>query len=320
MNANRSLTGGARLGFFNATWPFAKLTATEDSLTLKVAFMGSFTFTPDQVVRIDQYVRIPFAGWGIRIQHDVPHYPSKIIFWYLGFPSTVFQYIKDSGFPFLEERPDKMVKTTPLRPVHRKPGKGERLSDRELPDALDKAEEAGHVASVRQLCEAFLFQRPDHGPTLVRYARALIDLALYDEAAVVLDRAEAVVPGEWRHLILAQRGHRLERMGNFSASEELYLKAHELDPENATHLVYAASVAFRRGDLHRAEELARKATSCREGSFEEAYCNLGGYLLTQRRYMEARDCYLRALEIDPAYAIAKKNLADAELAMTLQNQ
>ncbi|HWL51685.1 MAG TPA: tetratricopeptide repeat protein [Chthoniobacteraceae bacterium] len=186
----------------------------------------------------------------------------------------------------------------------------------ELIEALTRADEAGHVAYTRQLCEKILAQWPDHGPTLLRHASALIDLALYDEAAAVLERAASVVPTGQLRLVFAGRGHRLKQMGNFAAAEEEYLKAHQLDPDNATYLVYAGSAAFCRGDLSRAEALVRKALDCSEGSLDEAYFNLGGYLLAQKRFAEARDCYLRALEIDPQYLIAKTRLADVELAIT----
>ena len=182
-------------------------------------------------------------------------------------------------------------------------------------DALNDADDAGHVALARIISEEILDQSPDHGPTLILYAGFLLDLGLYEDAARVLDRAEAVVPKKILHLVLAQRGHRLECMGDFSRSEELHLEAHALDPDDATYLIYAGSVAFKRGDIHRAEELARKAASCSEGCIDEALFNLGGYLLAQKRYDEARDCYLRALEIDPDYSIARKRLADVERAI-----
>jgi hypothetical protein len=72
--------------------------------------------------------------------------------------------------------------------------KKEMHPEQELMDALRDAEHAGHVAYTRYLCEAILDRWPNHGPTLIRYAGALIELALYEEAGAVLDRAEAVVP------------------------------------------------------------------------------------------------------------------------------
>jgi len=99
MNPEATLTGGARVGWFNATWPFAKLEATSDYVTLKVTFSGTYIFPATSVVGIHKFVRIPFIGWGIRIEHTVSEYPSHIVFWYLGFPSTVLDFIGHQGFP-----------------------------------------------------------------------------------------------------------------------------------------------------------------------------------------------------------------------------
>jgi tetratricopeptide (TPR) repeat protein len=101
-------------------------------------------------------------------------------------------------------------------------------------------------------------------------------------------------------------------MGAYAEAESLFLAAHELDPSDATYLIYAFSAASARGDLSRAEELIRRALECQEGCLDEAYFNLGGCLLRKKQYEEARRCYVQALEIDPDYEIAKKRLADLD--------
>lgn len=91
------------------------------------------------------------------------------------------------------------------------------------------------------------------------------------------------------------------------------MRAHKLLPNNATYLIFAGSVAFRRGDIERAQTLAKQATETSEGSIDEAFFNLGSYLLSARRYRESAECYRKALEIDPDYDIAKERLSDVEL-------
>ncbi|CAN5458057.1 hypothetical protein BH09VER1_BH09VER1_55490 [soil metagenome] len=98
-SSEATLTGGARIGWFNATWPFAKLQATPDQLTLKVTFSGTYVFPISSVIAVHKFVHIPFIGWGIRIEHTLPEYPAHIVFWYLGFPSTVLLFIEQRGFP-----------------------------------------------------------------------------------------------------------------------------------------------------------------------------------------------------------------------------
>jgi tetratricopeptide (TPR) repeat protein len=87
----------------------------------------------------------------------------------------------------------------------------------------------------------------------------------------------------------------------------------------ASHLICAAASKFSAGDIFKATELATRATQCSEGSISEAYYNLGGYLLVQRRYKESRDCIRRALEIEPDYEIAKDRLDDIESVLLLQH-
>jgi tetratricopeptide (TPR) repeat protein len=184
--------------------------------------------------------------------------------------------------------------------------------DRKLLELLADTDEAGHVAYTRHLCERLLEEWPDHGTTLIRYASVLIEMAQYNEAAYFLDRAESVVSEGMRHLVVSQRGYRLKRMGDLAGSEEQYMKAHKLHPDWAGYLIFAGVVAFRRGEIPRAEKLIRKALSCPEGSHEEALFNLGNLLVAQRRYEEARNCYRRAIEIDPDYSLARECLADVD--------
>ncbi|MEO0414578.1 MAG: tetratricopeptide repeat protein [Verrucomicrobiota bacterium] len=185
---------------------------------------------------------------------------------------------------------------------------------------MRQADKEGHVALTRHLCEQVLAVKPDHGPTLIRYAACLTNLSLYDDASAALERAERVVPTDMRHFVLAQWGHLRESQGDFDTAEQLFLSAYEHDSDDATYLIYAGSSAFARGDVVRAEKLARQALSCSEGCIDEAYFNLGGYLLAQKQYEEARECYLRAIELDPNYDIAKKRLDDLDRLQQYQRE
>ncbi len=187
------------------------------------------------------------------------------------------------------------------------------MPDDELLEALQLVDENGQIGYTRYLCERYLQDHPDHLPTLIRYACSLVSLAQYSVAQSALDHAQAIAPKKRLHLVLAQRGHLLEAQGDFSGAEEMFMHAHKLDPGDATYLIYAGSVAFRRGDVERAQNLARQASECPEGCIDEAFFNLGGYFLSARRYREAADCYRKALEIDPDYELAKERLSDVEL-------
>ena len=179
--------------------------------------------------------------------------------------------------------------------------------------AIAAADEQDQIGYARYLCERFLEKHPEHVPTLIRYACNLISLAQYDAAEAALDLAQAKVPANRLYLVLAQRGHLSEAKGDFPKAERLFMEAHRLEPADAGYLIYAGSAAFRQGNLACAQKLASQAADCTKGSVEEAWFNLGGYLLSEKRYHDAADCYRKALEIDPDYEIARERLEDVDL-------
>jgi hypothetical protein len=73
-----SQIGGTRLGFLNATWPFANLAANSDELTLRV-FVIKFTFPKASVAKVSEYSG--FVSSGLRIEHRNKNAPSFIVFW-----------------------------------------------------------------------------------------------------------------------------------------------------------------------------------------------------------------------------------------------
>lgn len=98
MDQSFKITGGARIGWLNATWPLAQLSITRDRLTIKVGLLGTYSFSSAQVISVERYVRIPVLGWGIQIRHAVAEYPERVIFWCLGNPDTILSKISATGF------------------------------------------------------------------------------------------------------------------------------------------------------------------------------------------------------------------------------
>lgn len=98
MNNNKEflITGGARIGNSNVTWPFASLRIEDNILTLNASIFGYFIFTKEDIVSID-----PCHGSfskGIRIKHNLNDYNESIIFWTSEDFESVIIKIKDSGF------------------------------------------------------------------------------------------------------------------------------------------------------------------------------------------------------------------------------
>ena len=92
------VTGGAEMGWVNATWPFARLSATREELVLSAGFLGSYSFKPGEVVALEARGTIPLAGRSVRIVHANPAYPEKMVFWCFGSPQKLIDQILGLGF------------------------------------------------------------------------------------------------------------------------------------------------------------------------------------------------------------------------------
>jgi len=79
-------TGGLRYGpnsylGYNVTWPFAKLTAEANSLTLTVTlFNRIYSFEKSQIRKLSKYRGLLISP-GIRVEHTVAEYQPFIVFW-----------------------------------------------------------------------------------------------------------------------------------------------------------------------------------------------------------------------------------------------
>ena len=93
-----SITGGARIGWLNATWPMAKLIVQPSRIDLIVKSIGNYSFAKDQVISLNKYTVFPVIGRGIKIEHIIPEYPKKIIFWTLDNPESIILQIQETGF------------------------------------------------------------------------------------------------------------------------------------------------------------------------------------------------------------------------------
>jgi hypothetical protein len=92
------IKGGARVGWVNATWPFATLSASSTQLAISSLFVGSYAFEPNDVVTLEVYGSIPILTRGLRIVHKRNDYPATVIFWPLRDPHRVIDDIRLAGF------------------------------------------------------------------------------------------------------------------------------------------------------------------------------------------------------------------------------
>ena len=91
-------TGGARIGWMNASHPLAKLSADATKIEIKVRMLGTYTFAPEDIVSIERYSILPVIASGIRIEHANLKYPKHVIFWSSKSPEFLLDGITSSGF------------------------------------------------------------------------------------------------------------------------------------------------------------------------------------------------------------------------------
>lgn len=96
------ITGGARIGRANATFPFATLKVNKHRLDLNASILGNLTFQSSDIISIEPYTLIPILGQGVKINHNVPTYKDHVIFWTFKDPVSVVRQIQETGFLNME--------------------------------------------------------------------------------------------------------------------------------------------------------------------------------------------------------------------------
>ncbi len=96
MTAIFSQTGGARVGKFDATWPFAKLSANSVGLTLS-CLGKEYVFERSRIKYLTHYRGL--LSTGLRIEHDVSFHPDFVVFWTPSYPMLKSQ-LESLGYEF----------------------------------------------------------------------------------------------------------------------------------------------------------------------------------------------------------------------------
>lgn len=98
MNEKFTLTGGARIGMANASFPFADLYVDKEILKINASIVGNLVFQPKDIISIKPHTSLPIIGNGIKINHRVENYNSEVIFWTFKNPNFVISEIEKTGF------------------------------------------------------------------------------------------------------------------------------------------------------------------------------------------------------------------------------
>jgi len=166
--------------------------------------------------------------------------------------------------------------------------------------------QSGRSADAVVEYERALATDPKHAKAHNNLALALLDLGRLDEAAQHFDASLVIEP---RAEIYSDLGFTLARMGKTDEAFTAYREALALDPECASAHLNMAVTYVQGGKLAEAEAHYRKALPGRPTA--ETHNGLGYVLGRQGRGDEAIAEYRKAIEIDPKYAPAYNNLAEA---------
>lgn len=92
------VTGGARIGFARASWPFAILKVSRNRLEINAFIIGNLVFSPADIISIEINNSMALIGNAIKINHRVQDYNAQVIFLTFENPSTLISQIKATGF------------------------------------------------------------------------------------------------------------------------------------------------------------------------------------------------------------------------------
>ncbi len=147
---------------------------------------------------------------------------------------------------------------------------------------------------------------PKHTKSRNNLALALVELHRLPEAA---EHYRAALEVEPKAEILSDLGFVLARMEQFKEARELYEKALALDPGCASAHFNLGVDMVRAGEYAKAEKHYRDALALKPNA--ETWNALGYTLVRLRRNDDAVDAFRKAVELDPTFAPAGENFANA---------
>jgi len=90
-----------------------------------------------------------------------------------------------------------------------------------------------------------------------------------------------------------------ERLADYKAAAEAYMKAIEIAPEDATYRYNASLMLARSNDMDKAQEQLTKAVQLDPTQGARGYRNLGAVYFDTNRSEAAQGAYKKAIELDP---------------------
>jgi tetratricopeptide (TPR) repeat protein len=184
---------------------------------------------------------------------------------------------------------------------------------------IQQAYDSGSLALTVVLARQLLNSDPANPAVLVHLGMALADLGNHPEARAAFERYSELTGGP-SPAVLRQFGRLLDAEGRHADAEEWFAKAIQAAPADAQSHIFLGGMLARLGQLERAAECHRRATTCRDGPIDEAWLNLGLVLRALGQYANARDAFDQALALNPDYAEARRARVDVTQAIAAESE
>jgi len=198
--------------------------------------------------------------------------------------------------------------------------RGAALSSADLHEQMNQAWHDDKPAHNVRLARAYLAECPDNAAVWLSLGSELKDLFLYEEArdalrtSIRLREESGDAP---YHIAYIEMGQSYRWAGDYASARTWLSKAVEVEPENAGVHIFLGALLAKSGQFEAAKAAHRRGTTCEEGCPDEAWHNIGLVLRSQERFVEAAECFERALAIDCNYTAAQDALADVTFAIRL---
>lgn len=180
---------------------------------------------------------------------------------------------------------------------------------RELMAQAQSAHEQGREPLVAELLGPYLDRRPNDPEAWFLFGDSLRVMGLTDEAERALLKAVELSDGpDW--VLQLTLAHLYKDAGNFVEAERWFELAAEDESacSQAWFWILRGSNLASQGQFKQAEYCFQRAVAINDENLDEAVLNLGYVLRAQGRYLEAREQFQQALELNPDYAPAEKAL------------
>src|SRR5229473_1867930 len=115
---------------------------------------------------------------------------------------------------------------------------------------------------------------------------------------------------------LFQNAYQLQKQGDFELAAQLYKRSIELHPTAEAHTFLGWTYHYQGKVDEAIPWLEQAIASQRYEAYHYPWYNLGRVYVSQEVYSKARECFRKALEIEPSYTLAEEALH--KLRMLLQ--